>query len=761
MKVNFHVYLRQHQTRWYTSQILTLPHYAAYGPHPSKLAEELSIVLAMDAHELGLLKEQHYFEGLRTRTVRLEIKAVQHDRLLSVPMRFMIAQWCSSLEDDLHEVIVPRLHLRFRIQGEEHIDPWVEESIRGRFHLADINQVLAHRYERAERIDTIEVSLYGADRFKKLKGPKPPSRPQRDHKPISPLSEFGTELVAEAKADLLRPALHRDREIAELASVLSSRRSPSALLVGPSGVGKTAIVHELAFRVVRESVSARLVDTQIWSIGGSRIIAGAKYLGEWQERAERIVDLIRQQRYILFLGSLLEVVTSGSHQTGLNVAQFLLPWIQSGELSVIVEATPDALLLAEAHHGAFVRALQRIPVDALDTQASAEILSRHTRALSRSLGVSWAPGLVDEVLDVVGRFGNPGELPGSGLGLLDRMAQAARQGSTEPTVDAGAAVRTFAKMSGFPEALVDPKQRLDLAVLRGFFADRVIGQPRATELLSNVVLLLKAGLNDPEKPLGSYLFMGPTGVGKTESALTLAEYLFGDRQRLIRFDMSEYADPGSASRLISGADGQGPLTKRIREQPFALLLFDEVEKADSGVFDLLLQILGEGRLTDESGQTVRYTHCIIILTSNLGADRKPALGFAEPSKGQLDRHYLDAAEKFFRPELVNRIDHLVPFAELEQASLTRILDGLLTKAVQREGLSRRGISVEIGADVKALVLAEGFDRKYGARPLKRAIEARVVAPLAQRLSTWTEEDGRWLRLRVDDNGRVSVSESRA
>ena len=603
MKVNFHVYLRQHQTRWYTAQILTLPQYAAYGPHPSKLTEELSLVLAMDAHELGLHRELHYFEGIRSRTVRLEIKAVQHDRLLSVPMRFMVAQWPSSMEDDLHEVMVPRLDLRFRIQGAENVDPWIEESIRSRFHLADINQVLAHRYERSERIDTIEVSLYGADRYKKLKGPKARKKPERERDSVSPLSEFGTELVAEAKADLLRRALYREDEVAELQSVLSSRRSPSAMLVGPSGVGKTAVVHELAFRIHRESVSSRLVGTEIWSIGASRIIAGAKYLGEWQERAERVVDLIRQQRFILFLGGLLEVVTSGSHRTGLNVAQFLLPWIQSGELSVIVEATPDALSLAEAHHGAFVRALQRIPVKGLSGKASAEIMTRHTRTLTKSFQVTWATGIVGEALDVVGRFGDPGGLPGSGLGLLDRMAQSARR--AEPAIETGAAVRTFAQMSGFPEALVDPKQQLDVAALRAFFDQRVIGQPQATELLTNVVLLLKAGLNDPEKPLGSYLFMGPTGVGKTESALTLAEYLFGDRQRLIRFDMSEYGDPGAANRLISGGDGQGPLTKRVREQPFSLLLFDEIEKADGGVFDLLLQILGEGRLTDDSGQTVR------------------------------------------------------------------------------------------------------------------------------------------------------------
>ena len=754
MKTNFHVYLRQHQTRWYTAQILTLPRYAAYGPHPSKLMDELALVLAMDVHEQDLLQDAHHFEGLRTRTLRLEIMAVQHERLLTVPMRFLIAQWTQDEEADLHEVIVPRLDLRFRIRGEENVDPWVQESIRARFHLSDVNQLLAHRYERSERVMPLEVSFFGADRFKKLRGPRGTGRKPRLQELPGPLSEFGTEVVAEAKADRVGRALHREAVISELAAVLSSRRNPSALLVGASGVGKTAVVHELAHRVHRAQVPTRLVDTEVWAIGASRIIAGAKYLGEWQERAEKIVGLLRESRYVLFLGNLLEVITSGSHHTGLNVAEFLLPWIQSGELSVIVEATPDALSQAEGTHNTFVRALQRIPVPALGATACHDILERYTRALSKTHRVDWGAGMVSEVLSVVGRFGNPGGLPGSGMSLLERMAQTAK--SNGKPVTAGDAVRTFAKLSGFPEALVDPKQRLDVDALRRFFDDRVIGQPQATELLTNVVLLLKAGLNDPEKPLGSYLFMGPTGVGKTESALTMAEYLFRDRKRLVRFDMSEYGDAGSAMRLVSGPDGQGPLTKKVREQPFSLLLFDEIEKADSGVFDLLLQILGEGRLTDESGQTVRYTHCIIILTSNLGAARKPALGFGQTGPQQLDRHYLDAAEKFFRPELVNRIDHLVPFRDLDRPSLTRIVDGLLQRALQREGLIRRGITVELASAVKDVILNEGFDPKYGARPMKRAIEARVVAPLARRLATWKRSDGpSVLRLEWAD-GNVEV-----
>jgi ATP-dependent Clp protease ATP-binding subunit ClpC len=295
-------------------------------------------------------------------------------------------------------------------------------------------------------------------------------------------------------------------------------------------------------------------------------------------------------------------------------------------------------------------------------------------------------------------------------------------------------VRAYARMTGFPEALIDPAARLDVDAVRAFFRARVIGQPHVIDRLVQVIVLLKAGLDEPGRPLGSFLFMGPTGVGKTESALALTEYLFGDRRRLVRFDLGEYAAPGSALRLVDGPGGQGALTQAVREQPFSVVLLDEVEKADGGVHDLLLQVLGEGRLTDGTGRTVRFDHTLVVLTSNLGAVRRAAIGYGGGAARPAAAHYLDAAERFFRPELVNRIDHLVPFDVLSEDALAEIARLLLAQALEREGLTRRGVQVELDDAVVAHVVARGYDPRYGARPMKRAVEAEVIVPLARALA---------------------------
>jgi ATP-dependent Clp protease ATP-binding subunit ClpC len=432
---------------------------------------------------------------------------------------------------------------------------------------------------------------------------------------------------------------------------------------------------------------------------------------------------------------LIELFASKHDQmTGLGMTEFLLPLLESGDLLFLAETTPDALAAAEAAHSAFVRMLQRLPIAPLSPSVTQSILDRAANTLARERKIGWAPGAVPAALDVVARFGDVESLPGSGLSLLEQMVSLQ---SGQRTIDASAAIRAFSRASGFPEPLLDPEIRLELDELQRFFAERVIGQPQATRMLTRVILLLKAGLNDPAKPLGSFLFMGPTGVGKTEAALTLAEYLFGDRARTIRLDMSELGYPGAALRLVDGPGGEGELTKKVREQPFSVILFDEIEKADPSVFDLLLQILGEGRLTDGTGRTVRFTHSIIILTSNLGAGRREPIGFSG-GPGALEGYYREAVEKFFRPELVNRIDHLVPFTDLDGATVAAIARKLMEKAIAREGFSRRRLSIEFTGEVLDFVARAGFDPRYGARPLKRAIEEHVIAPLARHLAAELE-----------------------
>ncbi len=770
MQRSFHLYIRRHSNDWYTASVLTHPRYAAFGPSLAPIRQELTDVMAQELGDGALaIRGDTFFDDLQQRVLEIELRAIQHERLVRVPMRFTVLHRTIQKDGDLYEVILPRIGQRFTIHGKDNIMPWAEEIVRGFFHLCEIDKLLAHQYERGARIERLDVVYHGGRRQKKAKGPSQNNRhsiTDLSYAQRSPLGAVGVELTEEARAGRLPKVHFRDNIIDELTAILSGSQHKSVLLIGPSGVGKTALVHEVAQRIAAERVHVRLQDIPIWHITGGRIIAGMKFLGQWQERCRTIVEEVRAHRGILYVDNLLELMMSGSATTGLNVARFLLPFVRSGELTVIAEVTPDALIVAEQIESAFVHALRRLPVPSFSTEESYAILELHTRQLGKTHKVNFSAASLSRSLDILARFGDVGSLPGSGLALIEQMARLAPapKGNVRHELQPIDAVRAFAKASGFPEALIDPDRLLTVDEVHDFFTSKVIGQPDATSLLTNLITIIKASLNDPDRPLGSFLFMGPTGVGKTESALTLAQYLFGDRDRLVRFDMSEYAYPGAAIRLVGGARGEGELTSKVRQQPFCVLLFDELEKADPEVFDILLQVLGEGRLTDGTGRTVRFTHTIVIMTSNLGAARKAPVQILG-AKGNtqthdLHAHYLDAAQRFFRPEFINRIDFMVPFQNLQRPAVRRIATRMLDNALARQGFSRRNITVAYQPDLVDLLMEHGFDPRYGARPMKRAVEQHVLIPLSRRLVRRNQfaQDERF-DLYVHE-GRVAVVSSR-
>lgn len=745
MKRKAHVFLRQHHNGWYTASLLALPRYASYGPHPSALLEELAAVVGQ---EIGMEELRAdvpmWFENIRRKTLSLELKAIQHDRLTLVPMRFTVLVRRAHNDGDLFEVRIPRLEQAFTIIGEENVDPWAEETIRGRFHLAPLEDVLSFQYERSERLEEIEIVPRGK---KKRKGPAPEQEEDEAH----PLEAVAVDMTKEAAEDRLRGALYREGDVGRLIEILSSRRAPSALVVGHAGAGKTAVIEELARRLAAGDVPARLAGARLWRATGGRLVAGASFLGDWQERARRVVDTVSREKDLLYLGDLSELITAGSTRSGLDVARFFAAPIESGELSVILETTPDGLVRAERSNPALVRAFQQLQLDPLPPAYERALIETCAERSARDVGAELLPEAVSAAIDVTARFGDATAFPGAAIEILDKTARLHTE--MNRPIQKDDALRAFSTTSGLPQSLVDPEHPLAPEAVRRFFRERVIGQEAATDLLTDVLLILKAGLNDPEKPLGSFLFMGPTGVGKTEASLTLAEYLFADRDRVVRFDMSEYSHPRSAVRLIDGPGGEGELTKRVREQPFSVLLFDELEKADPGVFDLLLQLLGEGRLTDGTGRTVRFVHTIVVMTSNLGAEQRQPLGFGEEVRAAGER-YVEAAERFFRPELVNRFDHLVPFSPLSRADLRRIARRLLDDAVRREGFTRRNVELTYDAVLLDHLARIGYDPRYGARPMKRAVESFVIVPLAKRLVA-AKPAKETLRLTVED-GVLSV-----
>ncbi len=537
------------------------------------------------------------------------------------------------------------------------------------------------------------------------------------------------------KAKKLEPAFEVEDAVQQIAEALTAKPPQSVLLIGPSGVGKTAVVRE----VVRRACDFALGATPFYQTSGARIVAGQTGFGMWEERCQELIKDATRKRAILHLGPLVELMEVGkSEHNHSGIATFLRPALARGELLGIAECTPEQLPLLEKQDPQLLDVFRHVNVEEPDTIRGRAILKRFAEGQRRrSLEVE-ALGALDRLHR---RYATYSAYPGRPLRFLENLL---RDGPRRTPITEDEIHHGFTRETGLPRSLIDPAVALDLAETHRWFSGRVIGQSGAVDLVVDLLATIKAGLTRPNRPIASLLFIGPTGVGKTEMAKALAEFLFGSRERLTRFDMSEFADPVSVRRLIGGAFGsEGLLTARVREQPFSVLLLDEVEKADGSFFDLLLQALGEARLTDAGGRLADFRNTVVILTSNLGAEsyRTGSTGFAGAAltSAEAQEHFTRAVEQFLRPEMFNRLDRVVPFAPLSSDVVRSIADREWHKVRQRDGIRFRGIQVNTDPALLDHLAAIGFDPRYGARPLKRAIERETIAPLARQFNRFTSD----------------------
>ncbi|CAG1773210.1 hypothetical protein BAC2_03742, partial [uncultured bacterium] len=579
--------------------------------------------------------------------------------------------------------------------------------------------------------------------------------------PLSMLDEDAELKLDELREFFAKRLIAQDRAIdlvvdllATFKAGLSRPKKPLAsyLFIGPTGVGKTAAFNQL----VRERLKFKL-EKPFWATSGSRLVAGQSGFGMWQQRCDGLRREASKTGAIIHLGSLMELIDVGKAE-GIEqgVGGFLRPYIARGELLCVVECTPEQLPLIERMEPQLLNVFQQVRVEEPTPKQALSILRQSADALTKAGSVAPRKGKkgarawsavppaelsndgLDKLTRLHRRFATYSAWPGRPLRFVRNLI---RDAEPETTLSARDVTAAFSRETGLPLAMLDEDAELKLDELREFFAKRLIAQDRAIDLVVDLLATFKAGLSRPKKPLASYLFIGPTGVGKTEMARTLAEYLFGDRNKLSRFDMSEFADASSVRRLIAGKHGEGVLTARVREQPFAVILFDEFEKADPSFFDLLLQVLGEGRLTDARGQVADFTTSVIIMTSNLGAQSymQGGLGFASESAAKkAEAHFAKEVRNFLRPELLNRIERIVPFMPLDKAAITRVAARELELAQRRAEAGGR-LQIEFASEVAAHVAAIGWQEKYGARPLKRAIEQHVLVPIANQANAGTQK----------------------
>ncbi|MBE7491789.1 MAG: ATP-dependent Clp protease ATP-binding subunit [Planctomycetes bacterium] len=528
-------------------------------------------------------------------------------------------------------------------------------------------------------------------------------------------------------------AFERDAEIAELTRRAAKERA-SVLLVGEPGCGKSTLLFSAAREIertrARESEAGRT--RLFWQTTASRLIAGMQYLGQWEERLEQVIAELADFDGVLCVENLLELVRVGGIGPGDSVGAFLVPYLQHRELRLIAEATPAELDACRRLLPALVDSMQTLPLQTMDGPAAERALARLAHNTGQNLQVTCAGDVPARAVRLFRRFAPYEALPGKAAVMLQRLIQDAATRTKNVTPDD--VVSEFTRRTGLPDFLLRDEVTLDRHNLQQRLEARVIGQPRACAAAAGLVTTFKAGLNDPERPVGVLLFAGPTGVGKTELARALADELFGhgtQTRRLIRLDMSEFADVYSAHRLVgTGGDEPGELVQSVREQPFCLVLLDEIEKASPAVLDVLLGMFDEGRLTDRFGRVTNFRSAVIVMTTNLGATQEELMGFGKPREPD----YVAAAQRHFRPEFFNRMDAVVTFAPLEHATILRIAEKELTALAGREGLLRAGGRLQWTPAVVELLARAGFDRSLGARPLQRALEQLVVAPLARLLA---------------------------
>lgn len=534
--------------------------------------------------------------------------------------------------------------------------------------------------------------------------------------------------------DGLGHAFLRERELRELENAITDGRRRPLLLIGPSQVGKTAICHQYLRRAIERQKEGRFKKpSRFWLLSPQRLISGMSYVGQWEERVLSILKHVSGKRIVLvfddFLGLYQAGVTSGSD---LSVAHVLKPFAARGEVAVLAEMTPDAFRILQEWDRGFADLFHVIPVRETTPEETLAILTRSMRELEGRYECRFHPGVLTLAIDLQRRYARNYAFPGKAVRFLDQLASRFEKAEIAP----GEALDEFHKTSGLTLAILDDRVRLLKSEVEVSLRRTVVGQEDAVTAMAEAVSIAKARLNDPTRPLASFLFLGPTGVGKTQSAKALAASLFGTEDRLIRFDMNEYVEADAVARLVGTFyQPQGLLTNAVRHTPFAVILLDEIEKAHSDVFNLLLQVLDDGRLTDALGRTADFTNAIIIMTSNLGSrGTGKSIGYTKSGKNAEAARYVKAAEQFFRPEFFNRLDRIIPFAHLSKPEIELICGKIMDAIFRREGLVRRRCLLDIHPDIIAKAAEDGYHPEMGARALKRAVERSIARPVAAHLA---------------------------
>ena len=634
------------------------------------------------------------------------------------------------------------------------------------------------------------------------------------------LDAFGRNLTALAAKGGLDPVIGRADEIERVVQILCRRTKNNPVLIGEAGVGKTAIIEGLAQAIADKRVPDLLADKLVYSIDLPLMVAGTKYRGQFEERIKGVIDEVRNSgKVILFNDELHTIVGAGGAEGAMDAANIIKPALSRGELQCVGATTLDEYRKGIEKDAALERRFQPVMVNPPSVEDSIRILHGLSATYEKHHHVRYLPGALENAVKLSDRYISGRYLPDKAIDVMDEAGSRARIAQVIPPPDTeklekkltalsekklkAVAEQNFesaaklrdeerkvraaleetvrkwreakrdtvsditpadiaavvAKLTGVPVQQLEEGESAKLLRMESELKRTVVGQDQAVSVISKALRRSRAELKNPLRPIGSFIFLGPTGVGKTLLAKALAEFMFGDADALIQIDMSEYMEKFNVSRLVGSPPGYvghgdgGELTEKVRRRPYSVVLFDEIEKAHPDVVNMLLQILEEGRITDTLGRRIDFRNTVIIMTSNVGAAELAGtgtLGFATDAVTEslkAEEKLLAVAKKYFKPEFINRLDEVVVFRQLDKDALIRIIDLELDKL--REKLAERSLTLSVSDQVKAFLLERDYEVEYGARPLRRAVEHWIEDPLAEEILRGSFEGASGVRVELD------------
>jgi ATP-dependent Clp protease ATP-binding subunit ClpC len=727
---SFRVFVTKHHGGLTSAVLLRRYRVLFDPPPPAAMAEDQETALTRLAPQAALIAENAHNAERYLWTEQLELRRIEVDihpgrpdprgyviagATVPIKLGYAAASLAKMPHDPrLWRVLVPRFDWSF---VAEDLDA-VPDTVRALVFATLIGDAPGSLYDLRRELDEQIIEWSPIEAAARVR-----AKTASEGDPAPTLEAVGEDWVGMARAGRLSPVVGVDPTYDSIASLLDEKRMPSLVLVGPRGSGKTALVRRIARGMMERSRGKGTAKRRLWASSADRIVAGMVYLGMWQQRCLAIVKELEGGSDVLFIDRLADAMAPMSD--GASIIDLLAPAIIAGELSLFAECDEAELVRARQRNPALLDALRVVRVPEATPAQVIALLEPFGQRLDPPVALSHDASR--RLVELLAAFRRDTAFPGKALQFLSYCAL-----QKQTSLSLTELTATFGTWSGLPVDLLDPETALDTAAIATQLRKGVIGQDAACFVAARVIARLKAGLDDPQRPVGALLFAGPTGVGKTELAKQLARYLFGDADRLVRIDMSEITTGPAIARLITPSPAGTSLADRIRRQPLSVVLFDEIEKADDAAFDLLLGVLGEGRLTDALGRLIDFRMALIVMTTNLGAaDPRPA-GFSSDPDSPPDPS--SAIKNFFRPELIGRLDSVVAFRPLPPAALERIVDLELDKLRNRPGFIARNLRIELTPAARTRLAALGHDPKLGARPLRRTIEDLVVAPLAERMA---------------------------